>query len=355
MTARRRLRLPQRRRALPARAPRARRRCCRSSSPTRTAPNETIWFDSVAATARECGIATLAPDDPNTPDVVARIDALAPDFLFSFYYRSMLKAPAARSRAARGAQHARLAAAALPRPRAGQLGGAARRARDRRHAALHDGKPDAGDIVAQIRGADPSRRHGARGVRQGHRRRRDHARRRAARAHRRHGAARAAGPGRRPSISADAGRKTASIDWKRDALSIHNLVRAVAPPYPGALHDVGGRAGARAAHARARSRRRRRRRRRRSKSATAGSSPGAAAAERSRCLPWSLPECPATRRRSSRASALRRCRSALTGGPPPRPRIIRPLPGPALMADGTPSARLCRLGQPSRTRPCAKS
>ena len=100
-------------------------------------------------------------------------------------------------------------------------------------------KPDAGDIVAQIRGADPSRRHRARGLRQGHRRRGDRARRRAARAHRRHGAAPAAGPrvgryfgGRRP--------EDGIIDWKRDAPSIHNLVRAVAPPYPGARTTLAG-------------------------------------------------------------------------------------------------------------------
>jgi methionyl-tRNA formyltransferase len=30
------------------------------------------------------------------------------------------------------------------------------------------------------------------------------------------------------------------IDWSRDAVSIHNLVRAVAPPYPGAWTTVGG-------------------------------------------------------------------------------------------------------------------
>jgi methionyl-tRNA formyltransferase len=30
------------------------------------------------------------------------------------------------------------------------------------------------------------------------------------------------------------------IDWRRDAGAIHNLVRAVAPPYPGAFTTVGG-------------------------------------------------------------------------------------------------------------------
>jgi methionyl-tRNA formyltransferase len=42
--------------------------------------------------ATDCGIATITPDDPNDADVVARIGALAPDFVFSFYYRQMLGA-----------------------------------------------------------------------------------------------------------------------------------------------------------------------------------------------------------------------------------------------------------------------
>ena len=32
--------------------------------------------------------------------------------------------------------------------------------------------------------------------------------------------------------------KDGTIDWQRDATSIHNLVRAVAPPYPGAFTTV---------------------------------------------------------------------------------------------------------------------
>ena len=56
-------------------------------------PGETIWFGSVAATAEEYGIPTLAPDDPNTADLAARIRALAPDFLVSFYYRTILQPP----------------------------------------------------------------------------------------------------------------------------------------------------------------------------------------------------------------------------------------------------------------------
>ena len=56
-------------------------------------PNEAIWFDSVAKLAAEHDIPTITPDDPNTQEIVERIRALQPDFIFSFYYRNMLKAP----------------------------------------------------------------------------------------------------------------------------------------------------------------------------------------------------------------------------------------------------------------------
>ena len=48
-------------------------------------PNETIWFDSVAALAHQHGINIITPDDPNTPEILATITALKPDFIFSFY------------------------------------------------------------------------------------------------------------------------------------------------------------------------------------------------------------------------------------------------------------------------------
>src|SRR6266487_3777465 len=56
-------------------------------------PREEIWFESVARIAAEHGIPAIAPPDPNAPEVVARVGSFAPDFLFSFYYRLMLKPP----------------------------------------------------------------------------------------------------------------------------------------------------------------------------------------------------------------------------------------------------------------------
>ena len=56
-------------------------------------PGESIWFASVKTLAQEIGLPVITPSDPNSVDVVATVGALRPDFLFSFYYRQMLKAP----------------------------------------------------------------------------------------------------------------------------------------------------------------------------------------------------------------------------------------------------------------------
>ena len=53
-------------------------------------PNENTYFRSVATVAAGLGIPVYSPDDPNAADVVARVRELAPDALFSFYYRKML-------------------------------------------------------------------------------------------------------------------------------------------------------------------------------------------------------------------------------------------------------------------------
>ena len=54
-------------------------------------PGENIWFASVKTLAEELGLPVITPDDPNTDQVVARVRAAQPDFLFSFYYRQMLQ------------------------------------------------------------------------------------------------------------------------------------------------------------------------------------------------------------------------------------------------------------------------
>ena len=51
---------------------------------------ENHFFSSVARIAAERGIPVYAPDDVNHPLWVERIRALAPDVIFSFYYRNLI-------------------------------------------------------------------------------------------------------------------------------------------------------------------------------------------------------------------------------------------------------------------------
>jgi len=202
--------------------------------------SENVWFGSVMAAAAESGIPTIAPGDPNAPDVVARVAAAAPDFLFSFYYRKMLKAPLL-ALPARGALN--MHGSLLPKYRGrAPVNWAVLHGERETGATLHymTEKPDNGDVVAQtavpilpddtahevfdkvtvaaeltldralpalIAGTAPRVKQD---LTQG-----------------------AYFGGRRP--------EDGRIDWRRDAATVHNLVRAVAPPYPGALTAVGGR------------------------------------------------------------------------------------------------------------------
>ena len=57
------------------------------------AAGEAVWFRSVAETAAQHGIPVFAPDDINHPLWVEKIRAMAPDILFSFYYRDLIRQP----------------------------------------------------------------------------------------------------------------------------------------------------------------------------------------------------------------------------------------------------------------------
>jgi methionyl-tRNA formyltransferase len=202
-------------------------------------PGENIWFESVAALAERHGIAWIAPENPNAPETAARIGAFAPDFLFSFYYRNMLK-PELLAAATRGAfnMHGSL----LPKYRGRvPVNWAIIRGERETGATLHEmvAQADAGRIVdqqavpilpedtalevfnkvtiaaeivldrslpaliagtAQLRAQDLSQGSycGA----------------------------------RRP--------EDGRIDWTQPARTVHDLVRAVAPPYPGAFTELRG-------------------------------------------------------------------------------------------------------------------
>jgi methionyl-tRNA formyltransferase len=53
-------------------------------------PDENCWFGSVAAIAREAGIPTHTTERINDPEWVERIQKLEPDVVFSFYYRHLV-------------------------------------------------------------------------------------------------------------------------------------------------------------------------------------------------------------------------------------------------------------------------
>jgi len=201
---------------------------------------ETIWFDSVAAAAAECGIPTAAPRDPNATDFVRRVSSLGPDFVFSFYYRAMLK-PVLLRIPPRGALN--MHGSLLPRYRGrAPVNWAVLFGERETGATLHymAEKPDAGDIVSHTAVPilpDDTAREVFDKVTVAAEMTLDRV-------------LPALLDGTAPRTPQDLARgsyfgartpEDGAIDWSRDATAIHNLVRAVAPPYPGAFTTVGGR------------------------------------------------------------------------------------------------------------------
>ena len=205
----------------------------------RDSPGENVWFESVAALAKRHGIECVTPDDPNSAEFVTRVQSLAPDFLFSFYYRQMLK-PELLSLAPRGAfnMHGSL----LPKYRGRvPVNWAIINGERETGATLHEmvAKPDAGRIVEQqsvpilpddtalevfnkvtvaaeivLDRSLPGLVSGTavllpQDLSQG-----------------------GYFGARRP--------EDGRINWSQAARNVHNLVRAVAPPYPGAFSDIAG-------------------------------------------------------------------------------------------------------------------
>jgi methionyl-tRNA formyltransferase len=203
-------------------------------------PWEERWFRSVGAVAREKGLPVIIFENPNTPDALAWGKALQPDIVFSFYYRQLLKKPWLEL-APLGAYN--LHGSLLPKFRGRAcvnwaiIEGAAETG-----VTLHEmvEKADAGEILGQERVSigendtardvfdklvPAARRLLMRVVPQ----------------------LRDRTETRTKQIDSDAtyfgGRKPEDgrIEWAWPARRIHNLVRAVAHPYPGAFTFSGGR------------------------------------------------------------------------------------------------------------------
>jgi methionyl-tRNA formyltransferase len=203
-------------------------------------PHENRWFDRVADVAAEFDLPLAYVDQTVDTALAQRVAALAPDYVFSFYFRRMLPAEVlAAARIAALNMHGSL----LPKYRGRvPVNWAVLHGETETGATLHvmQSKPDAGDIVAQqavpilpddtakqvfdkvtvaaeialwnvlpqlLRGNVPRRANDL-----------------------------AAGSyfgGRKP--------EDGRIDWMQPAQAVYNLIRAVAPPYPGAFFEHGGR------------------------------------------------------------------------------------------------------------------
>lgn len=202
-------------------------------------PNESQWFGSVQQLADSHGLEVVTPESPNTPEWIAAGAALKPDFVFSFYYRYMLdKAWLELPRLGALNMHGSL----LPKYRGrAPVHWAIIQGEAMTGASLHYmvEKPDAGALVDQeavpIEENDTALEVSLKVADA------------AATVLRRSLPRLTAGTaGSRPLDLAKGsyfGRRTPEdgrIDWRCGARAIHDLVRAVAPPFPGAFTEVNG-------------------------------------------------------------------------------------------------------------------
>ena len=203
-------------------------------------PTEAVWFDSVADLSSTLGIPVYAPDNINHPLWIERIRDLAPDVIFSFYYRDMVK-KGILNIPAHGCLN--LHGSLLPRYRGRcPINWVLVNGEAETGVTLHymTPRPDDGDIVGRRRipiSSDDT----------------------ALSLHRKATTAAAALldeslPGiidgtapRTPQDKIQAsyfgGRRPADgeIDWQQPATTVRNLVRAVTRPYPGAFSHIGNR------------------------------------------------------------------------------------------------------------------
>jgi methionyl-tRNA formyltransferase len=202
-------------------------------------PHENVWFASVAKLCEEKNIAYITPSAIELKDLIPKLEALSPDYIFSFYYRHMIPAQIlACAKIASLNMHGSL----LPKYRGrAPVNWAILHGESETGATLHimEAKPDAGDIVGQVAvsiGPDETATDVFGKVSQaavkvletvlpsltaGHVPRK---------------------PNELQKGSYFGGRKPADgqIHWNQTAQQVHNLVRAVAPPYPGAFTEYAG-------------------------------------------------------------------------------------------------------------------
>ena len=205
----------------------------------RDRPDENIWFRHVADTAAELGMPFLYGEDPTDPAIAQAVRDARPDVIFSFYYRAMI--PAGVLALAPGGAF-NMHGSLLPKYRGRvPVNWAVLHGETETGATLHvmEARPDAGDIVDQTAvpilpddtagevfakvtvAAEQTLWRALPAMMAGQTPRR---------------------PNRLAEGSYYSGRKPEDgrIDWNRPAAEVYNLIRAVAPPYPGAFTEVGG-------------------------------------------------------------------------------------------------------------------
>jgi methionyl-tRNA formyltransferase len=196
--------------------------------------SEPIWFDSVASLASSYDIPVVTPDSPDAPELIQSVARVRPDFLFSFYYRHMLS-PVLLASAGQAALN--MHGSLLPKYRGrAPVNWAVLHGERETGATLHymTGKPDAGDIVDQERVPilpDDTARDVLDKVVVAAEVSLDRV-------------LPALLAGRAPRRAQDLARGSyfgartpadSRIDWRLSHREVHNLVRAVAPPFPAAF------------------------------------------------------------------------------------------------------------------------
>ena len=202
-------------------------------------PNENVWFGSVSKLCAEKHIPYVTPSAPELPSLIPQLQMLHPDYIFSFYYRNMIPAEIlACAKIAALNMHGSL----LPKYRGrAPVNWAILHGETKTGATLHvmEIKPDAGDIVGQAEvdiGPDETATEVFTKVSQAAVKVMNTVLPQLIQGN----VPRKANPLSRGSYFG--GRKPADgqIRWDQTAFEVHNLVRAVAPPYPGAFTDWQG-------------------------------------------------------------------------------------------------------------------
>jgi methionyl-tRNA formyltransferase len=197
-------------------------------------PQEQVWFKSVKELALANHLPVYTPADPNTPEFVDFLRSLAPDFLFSCYYRLLLKQPLL-DLPTLGALN--LHGSLLPRYRGRcPLNWVLIHGEPLTGVTLHymEAKPDSGDLVAQaqvpITDEDTALTLAEKmTAAAGELMRRTYPLLRA------DAAPRIPQDHRRATYFGGRQPEDGRIDWQQPARDIYNLIRAVTHPFPGAF------------------------------------------------------------------------------------------------------------------------